>query len=429
MEPASLLISPRLRALRAALEHDADSLDAFWLEIQASGAPLIEPVEGDDSQRLVTFLWRGDPATEHVLLWSHFTVGDIRNNALTQLPGTDIWYRTYQLRSDLRTTYALSLNNPLTTWKALGGDDAAYDRHWCEFWQPDPLNPQTYALPHDPVRPLPYYEHPQSRLELPHAPPQRYVAARPDLPQGTLTASSFRSTILGNERRVWIYTPPGYQPDGPAYPLALFTDGWFYHVVAPTILDNLHAEGRIPGLVAVFIDNTRADRWHELTCSPAFADFLSQEILAWASAQAHVAADPAQTMIAGVSLGGLCATYTAWRHPDRFGLALSQTGSYWWAPEGEPELEWLARQVAASEPRAVRVYLDVGRLEYIHEEPFDGDPTQLTANRHMRTVLQAKGYPVHYAEYTSGHEFLAVQGSLAEGLTALLGSAAAPGAP
>ncbi len=427
MERAVPLISPRLRALHDALERDADSLDAFWLEIQAKGAPLIEPVEGDDGQRLVTFLWRGDAATEHVLLWSHFTIGDIRDNALAPLPGTDIWFRSYQLRSDLRTTYALSPNNPLTTWKALGGDDAAYDRHWCEYWQPDPLNPHTYALPHDPVRPLPYYEHPQSRLELPHAPPQRYLAVRPDAPHGTLTARSFRSALLGGERRVWIYTPPGYQPDGAPYPLALFTDGWFYHTVAPTILDNLHAEGRIPGLVAVFIDNTRADRWHELKCSPAFADFLTQEILPWASAQAHVTANPAQTMIAGLSLGGLFATYTAWRYPDRFGLALSQTGSYWWAPDGEMEMEWLARQVAASEPRAVRVYLDVGRLENIHEEPFDGNPTQLTANRHMRTVLQAKGYPVHYAEYTSGHEFLAIQGSLADGLAALLEGAAAPG--
>lgn len=97
-----------------------------------------------------------------------------------------------------------------------------------------------------------------------YAPPQHYVAARPDVPHGTLTATSFRSAILGNERRVWIYTPPSYRSDGAPYPLALFADGWFYHTVAPTILDNLRAEGRIPGLVAVFIDNTRADRWHEL---------------------------------------------------------------------------------------------------------------------------------------------------------------------
>lgn len=427
MEPAASVSSPRLRALHDTLERDADALDAFWREIQASGAPLVEPVEGDDSQRLVTFLWRGDAATEHVLLWSHFTVGDIRDNALARLPGTDIWFRTYQQRSDLRTTYALSPNNPLTTWKALGGDDAAYDRHWCEHWQADPLNPHTYALPHDPVRPLPYFEHPQSRLELPHAPPQRYVAARPGVPRGTLTLASFRSAILGNERRVWVYTPPGYRTDGAPYPLVVLTDGWFYHHVAPTILDNLQAEGRIPSLVAVLIDNTRADRPRELMCSPSFTDFLTQELHPWVSEQAHVTADPAQTMIAGVSLGGLCATYTAWRRPDRFGLALSQTGSYWWAPEGESEPEWLARQVAASELRAVRLYLDVGRLEHIHDEPFNGDPTQLTVNRHMRTVLQAKGYPVHYAEYTSGHEFLAVQGSLADGLIALLGSAAAPG--
>jgi enterochelin esterase-like enzyme len=40
----------------------------------------------------------------------------------------------------------------------------------------------------------------------------------------------------------------------------------------------------------------------------------------------------------------------------------------------------------------------------------------------MRTVLQAKGYSVHYAEYGGGHDWICWQGTLADGLMTLLGA-------
>ena len=56
--------SPRLRALNEALERsEAGALESFWDEMKERGTPLIESVEGDDENSLVTFLWRaGDRA-------------------------------------------------------------------------------------------------------------------------------------------------------------------------------------------------------------------------------------------------------------------------------------------------------------------------------------------------------------------------------
>lgn len=48
-------------------------------------------------------------------------------------------------------------------------------------------------------------------------------------------------------------------------------------------------------------------------------------------------------------------------------------------------------------------------------------PSLLVANRHLRDVLQAKGYAVHYREFNGGHEVLNWRGTLAEGLLLLLG--------
>jgi hypothetical protein len=60
-----------------------------------------------------------------------------------------------------------------------------------------------------------------------------------------------------------------------------------------------------------------------------------------------------------------------------------------------------------------------------------GRPGQLRANRHLRAVLQGKGYPVRYAEFCGGHHYLCWRGTLADGLLALLAQpdGAAPSPP
>ncbi len=45
----------------------------------------------------------------------------------------------------------------------------------------------------------------------------------------------------------------------------------------------------------------------------------------------------------------------------------------------------------------------------------------LESNRHMRDVLLAKGYEVHYQEFIGGHDYLSWRGLLADGLIALIG--------
>jgi enterochelin esterase family protein len=205
---------------------------------------------------------------------------------------------------------------------------------------------------------------------------------------------------------------------GQPYGLLILFDGWEYThwIPTPTILDNLVAKGRIPPLVAVMIDTP--NRGRELPCYPPFVDFLTQELLPWVRQRYRVTSDPTQTISGGCSYGGLAAAFAGLRRPDVFGNILSQSGSFWWSPEGDSEPEWLIRQFIRVDKLPLNFYLDVGLLETAPSR-LNG-PSQLVVNRHLRDVLQAKGYPLHYAEFNGRHEYLSWQGTLADGLLALI---------
>jgi enterochelin esterase-like enzyme len=289
----------------------------------------------------------------------------------------------------------------------------------------DPLNPNTFFEPKDEARPDTEDEM-DSVVALPAAPQQRWAAPRAGSAAGEVNRHLFYSQILDNERRIWVYTPPNYHTTGDPYNLLIVLDGRFFAfaVQAPVILDNLLADNQITPLVAVMVDNpgrtwaeSVAIRDQEMACYPPFADFLAQELTPWLRQTYHVTREPTQTFLAGGSYGALAAAFVAWQRPSTFGDVLALSGSFWWKPEAENEWEWLARQFALSPLLPLRFYLEVGLLE--SSPTPTGFPGQLLANRHLRNVLQAKGYEVHYAEQMHGHDSVVWPGVLAEGLIGL----------
>lgn len=417
--------SPRLVALRAALAAaDGAALGRFWAEVAAQGTPLVEPLPGDDGHALVTFLWRegrhpGEPvALRTVVVVSLLTGPDLPNHQLRRLPGTDLWHRSYRVRTDVRTTYRLAPGDALL---------AVYDRvgeRWYE--QFEALRRQQAIVP-DPLNRSPFPESgppSASCVVLPDAAPQPWLAARAGVPAGTVTPQRFRSAILDNERSVWVYTPPGVGTAGAPLPLLVVFDGLQYvdWMAAPTTLDNLIAAGRLPPVVAVFVGNVR--RFQELGGAPAFVDCLTDELLPWVRAGSGATADPARTVVVGSSMGGFAAAFAALRRPDVFGNVLSQSGAFGWKPEGGHDWGWLIREFDRTPRLPVRFWLDVGRFETIPllgPHPGDDGPGQLAANRRLRDVLRAKGCEVHYTEVAGGHDYVWWRGTLADGLLALLG--------
>ena len=78
----------------------------------------------------------------------------------------------------------------------------------------------------------------------------------------------------------------------------------------------------------------------------------------------------------------------------------------------------MVKQILASPKLPLRFYLAVGTFEYDRN---GGGGEILEGTRHLRDVLLAKGYQVHYQQFVGGHDGLSWRGTLADGLIALLG--------
>lgn len=161
--------------------------------------------------------------------------------------------------------------------------------------------------------------------------------------------------------------------------------------------------------MAVLVD-TMGRRMEDLACSGPFVDWLADTLLPRVGREYGAGADAARTVVAGQSAGGLTAAFAAFRRPDRFGLALSQSGSFWW-PDDQRGSEWLTGQYARAERRPVTLHLEVGLQEWM----------LLAENRRLRNVLRARGYDVRYREFNGGHDYACWRGGLADGLAELLG--------
>lgn len=405
----------RLSVLRDRIKSgDREALANFWKEIETRGAPIVEEAPGNDRDVLVTILWRATAETKNVFI---FRVGEV-NKPMVQLLDTDLWYKTFQLQKGARFMYQLAANLPDP--KEWGGII-----RFANVVQNDPFNPFQYVEWANEFNP--YDVRTYSALELPSADPQVWNVVQPKVPTGRVQRDKFVSKLLGNERPVWIYTPNGYSADKKPYGLLVLSDGWQYVNSArvATTLDNLIAAGVIPPLVAVMVDNP--NRWRELSCNSAYADFLAEEIVPWARANYHATDRPEQTIIGGASLGGLAAAFVGLKHPEVFGNVLSQSGAFDWKPDGEKEWEWLNRQFAASPRLALRFSFEAGLFEGIwwwrslpQRDPVPLPPLLMT-NRNLRDTLTSKGYTVHYTEFNGNHGFLNWRGTLASHLIALVG--------
>jgi len=318
---------------------------------------------------------------------------------------TNTWFKTYRMRNDARMTYRFAVNDSLVPFEK--------EKNFLgrmKSWKTDPENSRNFDIGFGIVA---------SVLELPGAPSDKWTHDSNIPNKGNVIKSEFHSEILHDGRSVWIYTPSNFDPRR-AYPLLVIMDGESYTslIPLPIILDNLIAAGDIPPVTAVLIGNGPGDaRDREMSCNKEWSNALVKEVLPWLKLQQGLRFNAENTVIMGDSLTGLAAACAAHDHPDVFPKVISQSGSYFRAPVGE-EPEGLTRLIAMQPVIPVQFYLEVGLLETAAIP--SRDPSMLTANRHLRDVLLAKGNIVRYVEHFSGHEHVSWRATIADALIYML---------
>ncbi len=172
-----------------------------------------------------------------------------------------------------------------------------------------------------------------------------------NVPHGELIsmpAIESQKYFVGTTRDWWVYVPANYTNErAESTKLMVFNDGEGFvkgEGNAVNVLDNLIAAKRIPSMIAVFVnpgkfietkgDSTKnpkanSNRGNEYdSCTPRYANFLDEEILAIVREKYPYSEDPWDHAILGSSSGGSCAFTASWYRNDLFRRVVTFVGSF-----------------------------------------------------------------------------------------------------
>lgn len=398
--------------------------DAAEVELRAAaekaGGPL-RAAATDASHVELGFVWFG-PAETVSLSCQLLGLVPAPMHRLGDRP---VWMLTVEAPADVAVPYQFVIDDPLhgldvaALMQLLADDQAGYLQALAEQQErrrSDPANPSRLAPQAalmsggDPAAvPVDRWE---SVLDLV---PGRPTAsdARPD---GTRWSGTLSSTVLDNERTVAVRRTDHRAGDEANRWLLVALDGDL--VDGPWgLLDAVHEHsgaGDLPPITSVAVHNADlAARAVEMVGRDEVATMLSEELPRWLDDHGIVVPAPARTIVAGISATGLAAAHAAIEHPEVYGNVLSCSGGFiagdpdeagrWYGLGARGEPEWLTRRLAVEPVRPVRFWLDAGLLE---RDPMPQTPglSILAANRHLRTVLTARGYDVALHEFPGGHD-------------------------
>lgn len=154
------------------------------------------------------------------------------------------------------------------------------------------------------------------------------------VPHGRVQSVAYTSTALGTERKMVVYTPPGYDTSATRYPVLYLLHGagsvetsWTERGKAHVILDNLLAAGKMAPMVVVMpfgyaVARTgtagRADPAENKMQRDGFTRDLIQDVIPRVDRTLRVHADREHRAIAGLSLGGAQSLAIGLTHPELF---------------------------------------------------------------------------------------------------------------
>ncbi|MGI9066888.1 MAG: alpha/beta hydrolase [Pyrinomonadaceae bacterium] len=218
---------------------------------------------------------------------------------------------------------------------------------------------------------------------------------------------SFHSKILGNDRDVVIYLPPGYELNkNKRYAVLYLHDGQNLFDGATSFIpgkewrvdetaQSLISAGKIEPLIIVGIYNAGKDRIDEYT--PAadekykmggkadlYGRMLVEELKPFIDSTYRTRKDAEHTGVGGSSLGGILSLYLGLKYPQVFGRVAAVSPSVWFANK-----QIVHYAEALKKKAKTRIWLDMGTKEGRNPE----DAKQAVSDaRLLKETLRKKGW-------------------------------------
>lgn len=245
--------------------------------------------------------------------------------------------------------------------------------------------------------------------------PTTFVKQNPG-PVFNLEEHTLHDPVTGYTRLVRLQRGPADQP----HRLCLFLDGELYwrDMAVMEILNGLVKSGRIPPVTFAFVGCVSGPaRQEDLVCNERYLRFIGCHVMDWLKAEVPILQDSGH-LIAGLSLSGLMATYTALKYPGHFTSCLSQSGSHWWNHES------INDEIRHHAPVDGRFWLSVGDQEnqtnLRHSPTLYQEISQIEGVEKLAATLTAAGATVHTHRHPGTHSYLPWKQELAEAITWLL---------
>ena len=243
-----------------------------------------------------------------------------------------------------------------------------------------------------------------SGIEIP-TPTGGYYALK-NVPHGDTRQKRYLSKVTGNWRRLFVYTPPGYDKNTTEkYPVLYILHGggedergWATQGRTDLILDNLIAEKKAKPMLIVMVDGNIGlgglAGFNENVLRQ-FENELKQSVIPFVETEFRVQTDASSRALAGLSLGGLQTLYAGVKNTNLFSY-LGVFSSGWFANRPEISKSWydyIQANAATINSNLKSFWIAMGGPEDI----------AYNNNKVMMAKFDEMKIKYEYSEYPGGH--------------------------
>jgi enterochelin esterase-like enzyme len=231
-----------------------------------------------------------------------------------------------------------------------------------------------------------------------------YYAVK-DVPHGDIRIKRYYSATTNSWRRLFLYTPPGYDAaNSEKYPVLYLLhgggedeSGWATQGRTDCILDNLIAEKKAKPMLVVMMDgnfSTGIAGFNEQALR-AFESELKQSVMPFIEKSYRAATDASSRALAGLSMGGLQTLYAGIKNTQLFSY-LGVFSSGWWSNQpalSGPQYEFMKSNATTINNNLKRLWIAMGGKEDI----------AYNNCRIMLSKFDELNIKYQYSEYPGGH--------------------------